>query len=203
MTSLHAVAGARRGISAFNFENKQVFNPLTIREVNLVRDLAMLWSDELDQPGQDGLCVSWDAELDRLANQDILVIGYPHNLQFVQDTKLRVRLLKPLAPLGQLVDPAAQKLCLHPDETAEPRARRRDVELARSPVYPVTPGPRSLTTRARVRRGGLWRSDRGRVGIAWASPLVDQGWEPAAVGTRRVASSSPLLRSTTRLSRWR
>jgi hypothetical protein len=175
VTALHVVAGADR-ITASS-ASKEFLDDLVIQKVDVERDLAMLDSALFDQGKPGAFGVAWEANLEDLADKEVLAIGYPYGGLHMEeiDTRLRVR-NKPLMPLEALIDDEARKKLIQWDS---PSLATRVLSL-QGPLLPGYSGAPIVDQTGRAVAVGLGGLDGGHGGLVWASPLADAVWRPAS-----------------------
>lgn len=169
VTALHGVADCPQ-IRAIGTESE--FADLQIVEVDIGRDLALLWSERAEAAASGGLRIETD--LEATEGDSIYTIGYPVNL--VEQLPTRQMTLRGTTQLINLV----------PDNLVKPLYDRKSPDLGiqvlsiEGHLLPGHSGAPIFNQDNRligVGNGGL---DSGRVGISWAIPWREIDWEPVS-----------------------
>lgn len=173
VTALHGVLGCKT-ITAQPGGNGPTFDNLIIGKVDIKRDVALLWSESLNQTQAQGL----EILLSPKANDYIglQVIGYPFGL-FRQKPTVDVKVTE-LTELGNLL----------PEEAMPAIGKRASPALdikvfsVQAHLVPGHSGAPLMTQAGRVMGVGNGGIDLGRVEMAWVIPWSAIEWK--TVSTR-------------------
>jgi hypothetical protein len=181
ITALHGVADCRR-VTASK-KGLLLDQPLSVKQIDKDRDVALLSSEQVDGAPGGGLSVAEDVVWETL--RDVKVYGHPYGISNL-DTTLILR-NPPLKTLKDLL-PAAPLSTLK--ERRSPNHLIKVLSLQGN-LLPGHSGAPILDSRGRVvgvANGGL---KEGEVGISWAIPFKDIEWEEAGGKLKELALLNP------------
>ena len=125
------------------------FNGLIIAQVDIDRDVALLWSKELDALPADGLEAVTNPQASDY--EQVTLIGYPYDL-FRQKPTIEVKILE-TTELGNLIPPA---LILALNDRSSPAIDIQVLSVQAHLVPGHSGAPFAQWRRARDRRGEWW-----------------------------------------------
>lgn len=169
VTALHGVVGAN-SIRAISLRGPVLTKPLTIKLVDVERDLAVLVSDELTDSPQIGLSVASSDERDSYTNAHVWVHGFPEGVLYRQVVRVAVN-PEPYRSIRESVN-AAVAIAL--DGRGSPSTDLKVLRLQSGlrPGHSGAPVCNESNEVLAVANGGL---KGGNAGLNWAVPLTVDG----------------------------
>jgi S1-C subfamily serine protease len=169
VTALHGVAGCPVINAQQTPGGPGPFNQLIIGKVDIARDVALLWSKELDALPADGLEAVADPQVSDY--RDVEVIGYPYDV-YRQKPTLEVTIVE-TTELGDLVPLKSIPALVDRDSPAVD-VRMLSVQAHLVPGHSGAPLLNGAGHVIGVGNGGL---DLGRVEMGWAIPWHTIEWK--------------------------
>lgn len=187
VTALHGVAGCQI-INAQPVSGNPL-NNLIIAQVDIDRDVARLWSKEVDALPVGGLEAITRTQASDY--QQVTLIGYPYGL-FRQKPTAEVKILE-TTELGNLVPP---DLILALNDRSSPAI---DIQVlsVQAHLVPGHSGAPLLNSKGQVIGVGNGGLDLGRVEMGWAIPWHLIEWKPVAPAASQTVSWADFRRLQT------
>lgn len=178
ITALHGVADCQI-INAQPISGNPL-NSLMIAQVDIDRDVARLWSKELEALPTDGLAAITKTQTSDY--QQVALIGYPYGL-FRQKPTVEVKILE-ITELGNLVPP---DLILALNDRSSPAI---DIQVlsVQAHLVPGHSGAPLVNGKGQVIGVGNGGLDLGRVEMGWAIPWHLIEWKPVAPAASQTVS---------------
>lgn len=184
VTALHGVADCTSITAEATPQGPGSFTNLEIVKVDIERDMALLWTGQMDSLTIDGLVP--ETEFSSTRFQGVMVWGYPAGVNGLQRTPLTVQNRD---TLNNLITP---EITNYLKKRKSPTPQIEVLKLSGGHLAPGDSGAPLINANQRlvgVGNGGL---DQGRIEIAWAIPWEDIQWKSVSESTGEALSSNDL-----------